>query len=111
MNQVQNNTKGIIFILIGMASFSIQDSLIKFIYNDTALYELYFGRTLVASLLLIIFKSNFSKTYLKNSLSFFDYFKSNMLFFWFQFLLHFLTFMSLAMANALFFQALFLYLF
>ena len=42
MNQAQNNTKGIIFILIGMASFSIQDSLIKFIYNDTALYELYF---------------------------------------------------------------------
>tara|TARA_B100001989_G_scaffold65685_1_gene44414 strand:- start:825 stop:962 length:138 start_codon:yes stop_codon:yes gene_type:complete len=31
MNQAQNNTKGIIFILIGMASFSIQDSLIKFI--------------------------------------------------------------------------------
>ena len=55
MNQAQNNTKGIIFILIGMASFSIQDSLIKFIFNDTALYELYFGRTLVAALLLIIF--------------------------------------------------------
>ena len=54
MNQAQNNTKGIIFILIGMASFSIQDSLIKFIFNDTALYELYFGRTLVAALLLII---------------------------------------------------------
>ena len=50
MNQAQNNTKGIIFILIGMASFSIQDSLIKFIFNDTALYELYFGRTLVAAL-------------------------------------------------------------
>ena len=55
MNQAQNNTKGIILILIGMASFSIQDSLIKFIFNDTALYELYFGRTLVAALLLIIF--------------------------------------------------------
>ena len=38
-----------------MASFSVQDSLIKFIFNDTALYELYFGRTLVAALLLIIF--------------------------------------------------------
>ncbi len=50
-----NNPKGIVFILFGMALFSIQDSLIKFIFNDVALYELYFGRTLVAALLLIVF--------------------------------------------------------
>ena len=31
MNKLQNNTKGIIFILLGMATFSIQDALIKFI--------------------------------------------------------------------------------
>ena len=53
MNKVQNNTKGIIFILLGMATFSIQDALIKFIYNDAALYELYFGRTLAAIILLV----------------------------------------------------------
>ena len=53
MNKVQDNTKGIIFILLGMATFSIQDALIKFIYNDAALYELYFGRTLAAIILLV----------------------------------------------------------
>ena len=47
-----NNPKGILYILVGMAIFSIQDALIKFIYEDTALYELYFGRTLTAIILL-----------------------------------------------------------
>ena len=50
---VQNNAKGILFILLGMAFFSIQDALIKFIYEDSALYELYFGRTFVALILLV----------------------------------------------------------
>ena len=53
MNKTQNNPKGILFILIGMSFFSIQDALIKFVYNDAALYELYFGRTFVALILLI----------------------------------------------------------
>ena len=53
MTQVQNNPKGILFILLGMATFSIQDALIKFIYEDSALYELYFGRTFVALVLLV----------------------------------------------------------
>ena len=48
MNKAQNNPKGILFILIGMGFFSIQDALIKFVYNDAALYELYFGRTIAA---------------------------------------------------------------
>ena len=47
-----NNPKGILYILVGMAIFSIQDALIKFVYEDTALYELYFGRTLTAIILL-----------------------------------------------------------
>ena len=55
MTSPNNNPKGIIFILVGMALFSVQDSLIKFIFNDVALYELYCGRTLIAALLLIIF--------------------------------------------------------
>ena len=46
MTQAQNNSRGILFILIGMALFSIQDALIKFVYEEVALYELYFGRTL-----------------------------------------------------------------
>jgi drug/metabolite transporter (DMT)-like permease len=51
----QNNKKSIIFILVGMGLFSIQDALIKFIYNDASLYELYFGRTFIALILLLIF--------------------------------------------------------
>ena len=75
MKPAENNTKGIAFILIGMAIFSIQDALIKFIYNETSLYELYFGRTLVAFVLLLVFmffakkKINFKKP-----LSFFNNF-------------------------------------
>ena len=49
MTSVQNNPKGILLILIGMAVFSVQDALIKFIYEDSALYELYLGRTLSAA--------------------------------------------------------------
>ena len=53
MTQAQNNPRGILFILLGMAFFSIQDALIKFIYEDAALYELYFGRTFIALILLV----------------------------------------------------------
>ena len=55
MTHAQNNAKGILFILLGMAFFSIQDALIKFIYEDAALYELYFGRTFVALILLVAY--------------------------------------------------------
>ena len=36
MTSAQSNSKGILFILMGMALFSIQDALIKFIYEDAA---------------------------------------------------------------------------
>ena len=55
MSTPNNNPKGILLILLGMAFFSIQDSLIKYIFEESALYELYFGRTLTALILLIIF--------------------------------------------------------
>ena len=63
-----NNSQGIIFILLGMAFFSIQDALIKFIFEDIALFELYFGRTLIQTFFLtcflIIAKKSFTlKTY------------------------------------------------
>ena len=49
------NTKGIFFIMTGMAFFSIQDSLIKFIFEDIALFELYFGRTVIQAIFLLCF--------------------------------------------------------
>ena len=53
--QTNDNTKGILFIMTGMAFFSIQDSLIKFIFEDIALFELYLGRTLIQATILISF--------------------------------------------------------
>ena len=53
--EANNNTKGIFFIMTCMAFFSIQDSLIKFIFEDIALFELYLGRTLIQATILLAF--------------------------------------------------------
>ena len=55
MTAQNNNTKGILFILCGMALFSLQDSLIKFVYQEAALYEIYFGRTFIAAIILLAY--------------------------------------------------------
>ena len=49
-----NNAQGILFILLGMFIFAIQDTLMKYIIFSVALYEVYLIRTFV-SLLIIIF--------------------------------------------------------
>ena len=106
MTQVQNNPRGILFILLGMAFFSIQDALIKFIYEDAALYELYFGRTFVALVLLVGYlKYSDQKIILKTYYPFLTIFRVVCFFFGFSFFYISLTYMSLAMANALFFSS------
>ena len=50
-----NNSKGIILIMIAMTLFAMQDSLIKFIFEQSALYEIFFGRYLVAAILLFCY--------------------------------------------------------
>ena len=50
-----NNSKGIILIMIAMSLFAMQDSLIKFIFEQSALYEIFFGRYLVAAILLFCY--------------------------------------------------------
>ena len=102
----QNNPKGILFILLGMATFSIQDALIKFIYKDAALYELYFGRTFVALVLLIGYlKFSKQKINLTTHYPFLTVLRVICFFFGFSFFYISLTYMSLAMANALFFSS------
>ena len=104
MNQAQNNTKGIFYILIGMATFSIQDALIKFIYNDAALYELYFGRTLAAIILLVSYLVlSKKKINLKTHYPLLTTIRVICFFFGFSFFYISLTYMTLATANALFF--------
>ena len=53
--QTNDNTKGIFFIMTGMAFFSNQDSLIKIIFEDISIFELYLGRTLIQATILISF--------------------------------------------------------
>ena len=51
MNE-ENNSQGIILVLVSMALFSFQDALIKFFFEKAALYEIYFGRIFIASVIL-----------------------------------------------------------
>ncbi len=104
MSQTHSNTRGIIFILLGMATFSIQDALIKFIYNDAALYELYFGRTLAAIILLVSYLVlSKKKINLKTHYPLLTTIRVICFFFGFSFFYISLTYMTLATANALFF--------
>ena len=101
-----NNPKGILFILTGMALFSVQDSLIKYIFEDTALYELYFGRTLTALILLALYlKITSQKLVMKTYYPLLTTVRVICFFFGFRCFYISLTYMSLAMANALFFSS------
>ena len=53
-----NNPKGIIFILLGMMAFSVQDTIMKYIFNFTSLYEVYLVRTLVSFVIILLFFIN-----------------------------------------------------
>ena len=100
-----NNSKGIVLILIAMSLFAIQDSLIKFIFEKSALYEIFFGRYLIAAMVLFIYLS-----FKRQKVSFITYYP---VLTFVRVLLHFIafstffisiTYMQLATANALFFS-------
>ena len=50
-----NNPKGIILILLGMLVFSVQDSIMKYIFSFVSLYEVYLIRTLVSLIVILLF--------------------------------------------------------
>ena len=52
---LQNNRTGIVFIIIGMAIFSIHDSFIKVLSTDVSLIQIQFVRSLVAVLTILIY--------------------------------------------------------
>ena len=56
------NAQGILFILLGMFIFAIQDSLVKYIYNSIALYEMYLIRSFVSFLIIIFYLKISNKT-------------------------------------------------
>ncbi|MGL3827873.1 DMT family transporter [Candidatus Pelagibacter communis] len=100
-----NNSKGIILIMIAMSLFAMQDSLIKFIFEQSALYEIFFGRYLVAAILLFCYiKFRGQKVTLKTHYPVLTIVRVILHFFAFSFFFISLTYMQLATANALFFS-------
>jgi drug/metabolite transporter (DMT)-like permease len=100
-----NNSKGIILIMIAMSLFAMQDSLIKFIFEQSALYEIFFGRYLVAAILLFCYiKFRGQKVNLKTHYPVLTIVRVILHFFAFSFFFISLTYMQLATANALFFS-------
>jgi len=55
VSKKNNNPKGIILILLAMMVFSVQDGIMKHIYNFVSLYEIYLIRTVVSFILILIF--------------------------------------------------------
>jgi drug/metabolite transporter (DMT)-like permease len=99
-----NNPKGIILILIGMLIFSIQDSIMKYIYNSVSLYEIYIIRTLVSFLIILLFLKLTKKPIIfKTHYPFLTFCRVILFFFGFSSFYISLTIMPLVTATALFF--------
>jgi len=89
-----------------MALFSIHDALIKFIFEQAALYYIYFGRILIACIILGLYiLVTKRKLKIKTEYPFLTVIRVLLHFFAFSFFFISLTYMSLAMANALFFSS------
>jgi len=104
-----NNTKGIILILVAMLIFAVQDSLMKYIYNSVALYEVYLFRTIVSFTLIIIYLKILKKPIVfKTHYPLLTFCRVILFFFGFSSFYISLTIMPLATATALFFVTPFL---
>ena len=104
-----NNTKGIILILVAMIIFAVQDSLMKYIYNSVALYEVYLFRTIVSFTLIIIYLKILKKPIVfKTHYPLLTFCRVILFFFGFSSFYIALTIMPLATATALFFVTPFL---
>ena len=100
-----NNSKGIVLILIAMSLFSMQDALIKFIFEQSALYEIFFGRYLVAAIVLFNYLSfKGQKVSLKTHYPLLTFVRVLLHFIAFSTFFISITYMQLATANALFFS-------
>ena len=101
----KNNILGIIYILIAMALFSIHDAILKYIFEKTSLYEIFFARTLIATLLstgfLLIKKQRISFI---THYPFLSIIRVVLHFLAFSFYFVSLTYLSLAVATALYFS-------
>ena len=106
MQTTNNNPRGIVLIIIAMSLFAMQDALIKFIFERSALYEIFFGRYVVAAFLLFCFiKITKKKVLLKTNYPLLTIVRVVLHFLAFSAFFISLTYMPLATANALFFSS------
>ena len=109
MPSKNNNTRGIIFILLAMIVFSVQDGIMKHIYNFVSLYEVYLIRTIVSFLLIIIILKLTNKPIVfKSQYPLLTFFRVILFFFGFSSFYISLSVLPLGTATALFFVTPFL---
>ena len=109
MSKKNNNPRGIILILIAMMVFSVQDGIMKHIFNFVSLYEVYLIRTLVSfGLILIFLKLKKEKIVFKTQYPLLTFFRVILFFFGFSSFYISLTVLPLGFATALFFVTPFL---
>ena len=109
MPRQNNNPKGIIYILLAMLVFSIQDGIMKHIYNFVALYEIYLIRTVVSFVFILIFLKLTKKPIVfKSQYPILTFFRVILFFFGFSSFYISLTVLPLGTATALFFVTPFL---
>ena len=109
MSKKNNNPRGIILILIAMMVFSVQDGIMKHIFNFVSLYEVYLIRTLVSfGLILIFLKLKKKKIVFKSQYPLLTFFRVILFFFGFSSFYISLTVLPLGFATALFFVTPFL---
>ena len=61
-SNVQQNSRGILLVILAMSVFSIQDVLIKFISSNVSLFQILFYRSVIGALLIIIFQRAIGQT-------------------------------------------------
>ena len=109
MSKKNNNPKGIILILLAMMVFSVQDGIMKHIYNFVSLYEIYLIRTVVSFILILIFLILTKKPIVfKSQYPILTLFRVILFFFGFSSFYISLTVLPLGTATALFFVTPFL---
>ena len=104
-----NNPKGIIFTLLAMLVFSVQDSIMKYIFSFVSLYEVYLIRTLVSLVVILLFLKLTKKPIIfKTQYPLLTFCRVILFFFGFSFFYVSLTVLPLGTATALFFVTPFL---
>ena len=102
---LDNTSKGIFLTMIAMTMFAMQDSLIKYIFEKSSLYEIFLSRYVVAAILMFGYlKLRNIHVNLKTQYPYLTFLRVMFHFIAFSAFFISLTYMPLATANALFFS-------